>query len=51
MIGRTVNALGDPIDGLGPIACTETRPIEHEASGVVSREPVQSADADGYSGH
>ena len=40
MIGRTVNALGDPIDGLGPIACTETRPIEHEASGVVSREPV-----------
>ena len=40
MIGRTVNALGDPIDGLGPIACTDTRPIEHEASGVVSREPV-----------
>lgn len=40
MIGRTVNALGDPIDGLGPIACTETRPIEHEASGVVSRKPV-----------
>lgn len=40
MIGRTVNALGEPIDGLGPIETTETRPIEHEASGVVSREPV-----------
>lgn len=40
LIGRTVNALGEPIDGLGPIAFTETRPIEHEASGVVSREPV-----------
>ncbi|MBM6901366.1 hypothetical protein H6B10_17100, partial [Gemmiger formicilis] len=31
---------GRPIDGLGPIECTETRPIEHEAPGVVSREPV-----------
>ena len=40
LIGRTVNALGRPIDGLGPIDCTETRPIEHEAPGVVSREPV-----------
>ena len=39
-IGRTVNALGEPIDGLGPIASVETRPIEHEASGVVTREPV-----------
>ena len=40
LIGRTVNALAQPIDGLGPIECTETRPIEHEASGVVTREPV-----------
>ena len=40
LIGRTVDALGRPIDGLGPINCTETRPIEHEAPGVVSREPV-----------
>ena len=40
LIGRTVDALGRPIDGLGPIHCTETRPIEHEAPGVVSREPV-----------
>ena len=40
LIGRTLNALGEPIDGLGPMKTTETRPIEHEASGVVSREPV-----------
>ena len=40
LVGRVVNVLGQPIDGLGPIAATETRPIEHEASGVVSREPV-----------
>ena len=40
LIGRTVDAMGRPIDGLGPIHCTETRPIEHEAPGVVSREPV-----------
>ncbi len=40
LIGRAVDALGRPIDGLGPIEYTETRPIEHEASGVVSREPV-----------
>ena len=40
LIGRVVDVLGRPIDGLGPIRTTETRPIEHEASGVVSREPV-----------
>ena len=40
MIGRVVDVLGSPIDGLGPIETTETRPIEHEASGVVTREPV-----------
>ena len=40
MLGRTVNALGQPIDGLGPIQPTETRPSEHEAPGVVTREPV-----------
>ena len=40
MIGRVVDVLGSPIDGLGPIKTSETRPIEHEASGVVAREPV-----------
>ena len=41
MLGR-VDALGQPIDGMGPIRTTETRPIEHEASGVISREPVNT---------
>lgn len=41
MLGRVINALGAPIDGRGPIETTETRPIEHEASGVVTREPVK----------
>ncbi|NCB62616.1 MAG: F0F1 ATP synthase subunit alpha [Clostridia bacterium] len=40
LLGRVVDALGAPIDGKGPIHTDETRPIEHEASGVVSREPV-----------
>lgn len=40
LIGRVVNALGQPIDGLGPIASSETRPIEREASGVVTRRSV-----------
>lgn len=40
LVGRVVDALGQPIDGLGPIRTAQTRPIEHEASGVLSREPV-----------
>jgi F-type H+-transporting ATPase subunit alpha len=40
MIGRVVNALGQPIDGKGPIAVTEYRPIERIAPGVVDRLPV-----------
>ena len=40
LIGRVVDVLGRPIDGLGPIDTAGTRPIEHEASGVVTREPV-----------
>ncbi len=40
MLGRVVDALGAPIDGLGPIESTETRPIEFEALGVVTREAV-----------
>ncbi len=40
MIGRTLNALGEPIDGLGAIEADARMPIEREASGVVSREPV-----------
>jgi F-type H+-transporting ATPase subunit alpha len=40
MIGRVVNALGQPVDGKGPIAVTEYRPIERIAPGVVDRLPV-----------
>jgi F-type H+-transporting ATPase subunit alpha len=41
MIGRTVNALGQPIDGKGPIEAREHRPIERLAPGVVDRQPVK----------
>ena len=41
LVGRVVNALGEPIDGKGPIAATEQRPIERFAPGVVDRRPVK----------
>ncbi|WP_446745845.1 F0F1 ATP synthase subunit alpha [Silvibacterium acidisoli] len=41
MIGRVVNALGEPIDDKGPIATTETLPIERLAPGVIDRQPVR----------
>ena len=40
LLGRVVDAMGRPIDGLGPIFHSGKRPIEREASGVISREPV-----------
>ena len=40
MLGRVVNALGEPIDGNGPIATTQTRPIESEAPGIIERKSV-----------
>ena len=42
MLGRVVNALGQPIDGKGPIATTKTRQIERVASGVISRKSVDT---------
>ena len=41
LIGRVVNALGQPIDGKGPIETTETRPIESPAPGIIDRQPVK----------
>jgi len=41
MVGRVVNALGQPIDGKGPINTTEFYPIERLAPGVVDRKPVK----------
>jgi F-type H+-transporting ATPase subunit alpha len=40
MIGRVVNALGQPIDGKGPIDTEEFRPIESPAPGIIDRQPV-----------
>jgi len=40
MLGRVVNALGAPIDGKGPIATTDTRPIETPALGIIERKSV-----------
>ncbi len=41
MIGRVVNALGQPIDDKGPIATTQTLPVERLAPGVIQRQPVR----------
>lgn len=41
MIGRVVNALGQPVDDKGSIGTSNFRPIEHLAPGVIDRRPVQ----------
>ena len=40
LIGRVVNALGQPIDGKGPINTNKTRPVESEATGIMARKSV-----------
>jgi len=40
LLGRVVNALGQPIDGLGEVKCSKTRPIERIAPGVMARKSV-----------
>ncbi|MDE3096085.1 MAG: F0F1 ATP synthase subunit alpha [Chloroflexota bacterium] len=42
MLGRVVNALGEPIDGKGPIATTKTRPVERIAPDVTTRKSVDT---------
>lgn len=42
LLGRVVNALGQPIDGKGPITTDKYRPVEHVASGVISRKGVDT---------
>jgi F-type H+-transporting ATPase subunit alpha len=42
LIGRVVNALGEPLDGRGPIMAQNFRPLERIASGVVERQDVDS---------
>ncbi len=41
LLGRVVNALGQPLDGKGPINTKTFRPIEYKAAGVVDRQPVK----------
>ena len=40
LLGRTINARGIPLDGLGALGATETRPIEREAPGIINRKPI-----------
>lgn len=40
LLGRIINPIGQPLDGKGPIASTEFRPIEFKAPGIVSRKSV-----------
>ncbi len=40
LLGRVVDALGQPIDGKGPVLTTGTRPIESEAPGIIERKSV-----------
>jgi F-type H+-transporting ATPase subunit alpha len=42
VIGRVVGALGEPVDGKGPIKASDTKPIEREAYGVMDRAPVNT---------
>jgi len=41
LLGRVVDPLGNPLDGLGPIESSETRPAEWKAPGVIQRQPVK----------
>jgi F-type H+-transporting ATPase subunit alpha len=43
LLGRVVDPIGNPIDGKGPIAATETRLLETQAPSVVERQPVSEA--------
>lgn len=42
LLGRVVNALGEPIDGKGPIETTKRRPVEYLAPGVIERQGVNT---------
>lgn len=41
VLGRVINAIGEPLDGLGPISYEETRMVEIKAPGVIMRQPVR----------
>src|SRR5579863_9122273 len=41
LLGRVVNAIGEPIDGKGPLSADQTRRLEVQAPGIVARQPVK----------
>jgi F-type H+-transporting ATPase subunit alpha len=41
LVGRVVDALGQPVDGLGPMQTTKTRKVEVVAPGIIKRQPVK----------
>ncbi len=43
LLGRVLNAVGDPIDDLGPIAYQEKRPIEVRIPGIIERSPINES--------
>ena len=47
LVGRVVNALGEPIDGKGELAAAERWPVERPAPGVIDRQPVDTPVATG----
>src|SRR5690606_21693269 len=48
MLGRVVDALGNPIDGKGPLNTTQTSPVERVAPGVIARKSVDQPVETGY---
>lgn len=48
LLGRVVNAIGEPIDGKGPIRAKNFRPVEKEVPGVIDRSPVDEPLQTGY---
>ncbi|GAE62654.1 hypothetical protein XPN_4560 [Xanthomonas arboricola pv. pruni MAFF 301427] len=48
LLGRVVNALGEPIDGKGPLGATQTAPVERVAPGVIWRKSVDQPVQTGY---
>ena len=48
MLGRVLNPMGDPLDGLGPLTTDAVAPLERPAPGIVDREPVRVPLQTGY---